>query len=209
MNTADRKKLCLAREIVWSLDIGIAVTLLLAILRAAGIARRASDALLGAAWHLLPTDHLGKALANAVLVLASALAFSLLAFVAMRLRPGRKAGVSPRLTHAQRRRGVRVAMTTPVFVYGWIKGEPFSEMAETENGSPLGALVRLSTKVAVSQELILTNPRTEQDMTCRVARLAAQENGKTVVGVAFLLEAASFWGNEFAVGAPDAERRAD
>ena len=37
-----------------------------------------------------------------------------------------------------RRRSYRVALATPVFVYGWLGAEPFSEKTETLNVSTVG-----------------------------------------------------------------------
>jgi hypothetical protein len=43
-----------------------------------------------------------------------------------------------------RRRSYRVALTTPVFVYGWLAEEPFSESTETLDVSGNGGFIRLS-----------------------------------------------------------------
>jgi hypothetical protein len=199
---AAHKNLRLACEIVWALDVGIAITLVLTILRAAEIAPRVTDFLLRLGWHLLPGANNDRVLADAVFVLISAVAYGMLAFVAIRLwrnRAGRLA-LPPRRT--ERRRGFRVALATPVFVYGWLHGEPFTESTETVDVSEVGGLIPISAKIAESQELILTNLRTEKDVPCRVARLAARADGERFAGLAFVERSPEFWEIEFVPGAP-------
>jgi hypothetical protein len=104
------------------------------------------------------------------------------------------AGNSLRL---EKRRGQRVQLRMPVFVYGRAKGEPFSEAAETTNVSAHGGLVEMSTELARSKTLLITNLRTNEDLACRVARLGRTESGKTLVGVEFLRPAPYFWSIEF------------
>jgi hypothetical protein len=205
VDVAEREKLCLAREIVWALDIGIGITLVLVILRAAQIAPRVADVLLRPAWFLSSKAHGASALTDTAFVLVSVAAFGLLAFSAMRLwsrykgRPGR----APR--NVERRREFRVALAAPVFVYGWVRDEPFSESTQTENVSSAGGLISLSAKVLRSQELILTNLRTEEDIPCRVVRLSTREDGATLAGLAFLKGSQGFWEIEFVPGGPTSE----
>jgi hypothetical protein len=96
-----------------------------------------------------------------------------------------------------RRRGYRVALATPVFVYGWLADEPFSENTETLNVSTVGGLIPLSTAVIPSQKLILTNPQTNEDLPCRVARSTKAQDGKTLAGLDFLQASPNFWQIDF------------
>jgi hypothetical protein len=92
-----------------------------------------------------------------------------------------------------RRRGFRVALATPIFVYGWQADEPFSENTETLNVSAVGGLIPLSAKGIPSQELILTNLLTNEDLPCRVARSIRTEDGRLLVGLDFLQASPNFW----------------
>jgi hypothetical protein len=91
------------------------------------------------------------------------------------------------------RRAQRLPIYLPVQVYGKLDGEPFSENTETINVSACGGLVPISAGVVRSQELILTNLQTDQDLTCRVARLIRSERGQMLAGLEFLESAPGFW----------------
>jgi hypothetical protein len=202
VDAAERKKLCLAREIVWALDAGIGITLVFVILQAAKIAPRAPDVLLRSASYLSSKVHGAGGFTDAAFVVISVAAYGLLAFWAMRLwsRHKRRSGRGPR--NRERRRDFRVALAAPVFVYGWVSDEPFSENTKTENVSPAGGLIPVSAKVSPSQELILTNLQTEEDVPCRVARLITRADGQILAGLAFLKSSPSFWEIEFVAGDP-------
>ena len=101
-----------------------------------------------------------------------------------------------------RRRGYRIALSTPVFVYGWRSEGPFSENATTLNVSAVGGLIPLAADVVVSQELILSNLQTNEDLTCRVARRTRTFDGKTLVAVDFLQPSPNFWQIEFVSASP-------
>jgi hypothetical protein len=91
------------------------------------------------------------------------------------------------------RRAQRLPIFLPVQVYGKLDGEPFSENTETINVSACGGLVPISASVVRSQNLILTNLQTDQDLTCRVARLIRSERGQILAGLEFLQSAPGFW----------------
>jgi hypothetical protein len=91
------------------------------------------------------------------------------------------------------RRAQRLPIFLPVQVYGKLDGEPFSENSETINVSACGGLVAISASVVRSQKLILTNLQTDQDLTCRVARLIRSERGQVLAGLEFLQSAPDFW----------------
>ena len=103
-----------------------------------------------------------------------------------------------------RRRSYRVALATPVSVYGWIDDQPFSESTETLNVSAGGGLIPLSVSVRPSQELILTNLQTDEDLTCRVARSTRAPDGKILVGFDFTEGSPNFWQIDFI---PNGKRR--
>ena len=93
----------------------------------------------------------------------------------------------------EQRRAQRLPIFLPVQVYGKLDGEPFSENTETINVSACGGLVPISARVVRSQKLILTNLQTDQDLTCRVARLIRTERGQVLAGLEFLQSAPGFW----------------
>jgi hypothetical protein len=118
----------------------------------------------------------------------------------LRRRSRRSRTVEP----ADRRRSYRVALATPVSVYGWIDDQPFSESTETLNVSVGGGLIPLSVSVRPSQELILTNLHTDEDLTCRVTRSTRAPDGKILVGLDFMQGSPNFWQIDFI---PNVKRR--
>jgi hypothetical protein len=105
----------------------------------------------------------------------------------------RKAGTKMIGFLDDQRRAQRLPIYLPVQVYGKLDGVPFSENTETINVSACGGLVPMSAAVMRSQRLILTNLQTDEDLTCRVARLIRSERGQLLVGLEFLQSAPGFW----------------
>jgi hypothetical protein len=105
----------------------------------------------------------------------------------------RKAGEKMMRLLDDQRRAQRLPIYLPVQVYGKLDGVPFSENTETINVSACGGLVPLSAAVERAQKLILTNLQTDQDLTCRVARLIRSERGQVLAGLEFLHSAPGFW----------------
>jgi hypothetical protein len=129
--------------------------------------------------------------------LVTGVAVALLLVAAIRWWSRRCQPFSRSLERKDRRRSYRVALATPVFVYGWLANEPFSENTETLNVSANGSLIPLSGTVIPSQELILTNLQTNEDLTCRVARSTRAKDGTILVGLDFLQASPNFWQIDF------------
>ena len=195
MNVSEHEKLHIAREILLSWVGGIVITLLLAVLRAIHIAPRVTDILLRPGLYLARAVHSKSVLNTVVLALGDGVIYGLLLFVVMQSRRRRPLSRTPE--QKDRRRSSRVALATPVFVYGWLADEPFAENTETLNVSAAGGLIQLSAKVIPSQELIITNLQTNEDLACRVARSIGTENGKTLAGLDLLLASPNFWQIDF------------
>jgi hypothetical protein len=202
VNVSEHEKLYIAREILLSWVAGIVITLLLAVLRAIHIAPGVTDILLRPGLHLGRAVH-GKSVLNTlVLALGDGAIYGLLPFVVTHLRSRRRRRLSRTPERKDRRRSSRVALATPVFVYGWLADEPFAENTETLNVSAVGGLIQLSAKVIPSQELIITNLQTNEDLACRVARSIENGNGKTLAGLDFLLASPNFWQIDFVSNQP-------
>jgi hypothetical protein len=202
VNVSEHEKLYIAREILLSWVAGIVITLLLAVLRAVHIAPGVTDILLRPGLYLDRAVHGKSALNTVVLALGDGAIYGLLPFVVMHLRSRRRGPLSRTPERKDRRRSSRVALATPVFVYGWLADEPFAENTETLNVSAVGGLIQLSAKVIPSHELILTNLKTNEDLPCRVARSIRAGDGKTLVGVDFLQASPNFWQIDFVSNSP-------
>ena len=98
-----------------------------------------------------------------------------------------------------KRRGPRILASLPVFVYGRVEGQPFSEQAETTNVSPQGGLLELSAEIERAHPILVTNLHTNEELACRVARVIKTETGKTLVGLEFLRPSPNFWSVDFSL----------
>ena len=94
-----------------------------------------------------------------------------------------------------KRRAHRVGLNAPVFLYGSLKGEPFSEVSETIDVCANGALVTVRARVFPEQRLLLTNLQTQQDLKCRVVRVDPK---RKAAALEFLDPSPSFWRIDFA-----------
>lgn len=89
----------------------------------------------------------------------------------------------------------RVDLSAPVFVYGSINGEPFSEISKTLDVSVNGALVAINVRVVPEQRVLMTNLQTQQDLKCRVVRI---DTHRRAVALEFLEPCPGFWCIDFA-----------
>src|SRR5271170_4733947 len=104
---------------------------------------------------------------------------------------------APAVPKPERRRDHRVAAFLPVFIYAHSHDEPFVEHAVTLNVSASGGLLSLSREVAPSQELLVANMQTDEELPCRIARVTKTQAGTVLVGFEFLRPAPHFWSIEF------------
>jgi hypothetical protein len=91
-------------------------------------------------------------------------------------------------------RSQRVSISVPILVYGNKKnGEPFQEETHSLVVNAHGGLILLAATVVVEQKLLLTNPKTTQEVLARVVYVGRTQNGKTEVGVGFMEPSPRFW----------------
>jgi hypothetical protein len=112
-------------------------------------------------------------------------------------QPARPASTSRR--DLDKRRAHRVGLSAPIFLYGSLKGEPFSEVSETLDVSANGALVAVRARIFPEQHILLTNLQTQQDLKCRVVRVDGQ---RKAAALEFLDPCPSFWRIDFAPPSP-------
>jgi hypothetical protein len=94
----------------------------------------------------------------------------------------------------ERRRSQRLLLDVSVIVRGIsLEDGAFQEETFTISVSAHGALMLLSTKVAIGQTLFLKNPRTQSEMEVRVARFGSPHGGLAQVGIEFVRPAPMFW----------------
>jgi periplasmic protein TonB len=71
--------------------------------------------------------------------------------------------------------------------------EPFEEQTSTMIVFPQGAVIRMSTTVAVGQMLVVTNNKTRQDAICRVVKVRTFSNLQGYVEVEFTHKQPGYW----------------
>ena len=93
-----------------------------------------------------------------------------------------------------RRRSQRVLLRIPIAV---IASGPDKKMVREETHTVVvnahGALINLELPVHVGQVIILQNPETCEEQSCRVIRVNSAPGGKPEVGIEFLKPAPHFW----------------
>jgi c-di-GMP-binding flagellar brake protein YcgR len=118
-------------------------------------------------------------------------------FFSGRVRANREPSPAPAVSNPNRRRNHRVAAFLPVFIYAHSHDEPFAELAVTLNVSATGGLLSVSREVAPSQQLLVANTQTDEELPCRIARVIKTQAGTTLVGFEFLRPAPHFWSIDF------------
>jgi hypothetical protein len=93
-----------------------------------------------------------------------------------------------------RRRSQRVLLRMPILVIAiGPDKQPISEKTFTAVVSAHGGLIYLAMNVRVGQALIVRNPETSEEQSCRVAYTNAAQDGKCEVGLEFTTPASNFW----------------
>lgn len=97
-------------------------------------------------------------------------------------------------TTNERRRSQRVLLRIPIAV---IAPGPDKQMAREQTNTLVvnahGALIHLELPVRVGQVVILQNPETGEEQSCRIIRVSPAREGKSEVGIEFLKAAPNFW----------------
>jgi hypothetical protein len=93
-----------------------------------------------------------------------------------------------------RRRSQRVLLRIPIVV---LAPGPDKKMAREQTHTLVvnahGALIALELPVRVGQVIIVQNPETNEEQSCRVIRFNPSREGKAEVGFEFLKPAPHFW----------------
>lgn len=104
----------------------------------------------------------------------------------------------PATLYTKDRRSSRIFMRLRVVVAGKDHDRKrFREACETVVISAHGALLVLKRSVDDGQELVITNPFTQEEQECRVVYLGEDSAKGQRVGIEFLTPAPHFWGMEF------------
>jgi DNA-binding response OmpR family regulator len=102
------------------------------------------------------------------------------------LRAWRQRAALPNLISSERRRSPRFVLRVPLVVRGEsVDKKSFSEETATVDVSAHGAVVSLTTKVALGQTLTLVNPQNRDVRNVRISRITSPSGSITHIGVEF------------------------
>lgn len=94
--------------------------------------------------------------------------------------------------YSERRRTQRVQIAMPVIVR-CREGKAFEEKTHTVSVNANGCLVHIEAPVIRAQKLLLVNPKTREELPCRVTFLGKKNGKKTEVGLEFAEASPLFW----------------
>ena len=92
-----------------------------------------------------------------------------------------------------KRRSQRVQIAMPVVVRGLPGSAFFEEKTTTVTVNANGCLVLLKRPVARSEQVLLINPKTVEELPCKVAFIGQKDSGRTQVGLEFSERSPLFW----------------
>ena len=92
-----------------------------------------------------------------------------------------------------RRRTHRIQITMPVIVRGSSGGRAFEEETHTVSVNANGCMVRLGAHVTRTQHVSIVNPKTAEELPCKVTYIGQREGNKMDVGLEFSEPSPLFW----------------
>ena len=95
---------------------------------------------------------------------------------------------------ANRRRSERVILQVPVTVrVNAREGKTLEEETQTSVVNAHGGLLKLHMEIKTGQPILLINPRTKEEQSCRVVRVETSLGGQSAVAFEFDQPAPHFW----------------
>ena len=94
---------------------------------------------------------------------------------------------------SDRRRTHRIQITMPVLVRGKSGSQPFQEETRTVSVNANGCMVRLAAHVTRLQHVSIVNPKTAEELPCKIIFIGQSDGTKTEIGLEFLEASPLFW----------------
>lgn len=95
--------------------------------------------------------------------------------------------------YEKKRRTQRVQIMMPVIVRGTAKGLAFEERTQTVTVNAHGCLVLLKAAVDRTQEVMLVNSKTAEELPCQVMFVGQKDGDRVQVGLQFAERSPLFW----------------
>jgi hypothetical protein len=110
------------------------------------------------------------------------------------LSDNKSATPNPAGDYAERRRTQRVQIAMPVLIRGKNGAQQaFEEDARTISINANGCMIMMGNSLSRGQELSIVNPKTAEELPCRVVFLGKKFDGKTETGLEFVEASPLFW----------------
>lgn len=94
---------------------------------------------------------------------------------------------------SDRRRTHRLQITMPVIVRGGTGTHAFEEETRTVSVNANGCMVYLAAQVTRSQHVSIVNPKTAEELPCRVTYVGQRDGNKIEIGLEFSEASPLFW----------------
>jgi hypothetical protein len=95
--------------------------------------------------------------------------------------------------YEKKRRTQRVQIMMPVVVRGSHKGQTFEESTHTVTVNAHGCLVMMKSSVERTQEVMLVNLKTAEELPCQVMFVGQRDGERVQVGLQFAERSPLFW----------------
>jgi hypothetical protein len=95
--------------------------------------------------------------------------------------------------HGKLRRTQRVHILMAVLVRGNSGGKTFQEETKTTTVNAHGCLISMATPVSRGQHVFIVNPKTAEEVECKVAFISENKGSRTEVGLEFTEASPLFW----------------
>jgi len=96
-------------------------------------------------------------------------------------------------SYEKKRRTQRVQIMMPILIRGVHKGQPFEETTHTVTVNAHGCLVLMKSSVVRTQEVMLVNSKTAEELPCQVMFVGQKEGDRVQVGLQFAERSPLFW----------------
>jgi hypothetical protein len=94
---------------------------------------------------------------------------------------------------SDRRRTHRLQLTMPVIVRGKAGTHPFEEQTHTISVNANGCMVKLGSHLSHAQHVSIINPKTAEELPCKVSYVGQRDGKKIEIGLEFSEPSPLFW----------------
>lgn len=94
---------------------------------------------------------------------------------------------------SERRRTHRLQIAMPVILRGKTGTHPFEEQTQTVSVNANGCMVKAAAHLSRAQHVSVVNPKTAEELPCRVSYVGQRDGSKIEIGLEFSEPSPLFW----------------